>query len=37
MLTMPKSRIIKVETLEDITCQQVLLPSEILLEIDELV
>ena len=37
MLTMPKSWIIKVETLDDITCQQVLLPSEILLEIDGLV
>jgi len=34
MLTMPKSWIIKVETLDDITSEQILLPSEILLEID---
>jgi hypothetical protein len=34
---MPESWIIKVETLDDITCGKILLPSEILLEIDELV
>jgi hypothetical protein len=34
ILTMPKSWIIKVETLDDITSEQILLPSEILLEID---
>ena len=34
MLTMPKSWITKVETLDDITSEQILLPSEILLEID---
>jgi hypothetical protein len=34
MLTMPKSWITKVETLDDITGEKLLLPSEILLEID---
>ena len=34
MLCMPKSWITKVETLDDITGEQILLPSEILLEID---
>lgn len=34
MLCMPKSWIKKVETLDDITGEQILLPSEILLEID---
>jgi len=34
MLTMPKSWITKVETMDDITCEKALLPSDILLEID---
>lgn len=34
MLCMPAGWIIKVETLDDITSEQILLPSEILLEID---
>jgi len=34
MLCMPASWITKVKTLDDITCEKALLPSEILLEID---
>ena len=37
ILFMPKEWIIKVETLDDITDGKILLPSEILLEIDRLV
>jgi hypothetical protein len=34
LLTMPLAWVIKIETLDDITCEKILLPSEIMIDID---